>query len=73
MIIDKKGAETISKWFKENTDNTIHCLTIKNKNDIVISTKNIQEFATMKILLAKNNIKYELCNNNNDIKKISDN
>jgi len=69
MIIDEKGAKAISKWFKDDIDDTTYCLTIDNP--VIIKTKNVQEFATMKILLAKNNIKYKLCND--DIKNISDN
>jgi len=70
-IIDEAGSRAISGWFKDDeVENIIHCLTINDVNPpIVIKTKNIQEFATMKILLAKNNIKYELTN----IKNISKN
>jgi len=65
-IIDDNGARTISRWFKDKDDNIIHCLTINSVNPpIVIKTRNIQEFATMKILLAKNDIKYELTNIDN--------
>lgn len=60
MLIDEKGTKSILKWFQEEKNDTIFCLKIIDENP-TIETKNLQEFATMKILLAKNNIKFELC------------
>lgn len=70
-IIDEAGSRAISGWFKDDkVDNVVHCLSITSvEPPIIIKTKSIQEFATMKILLAKNNIKYELT----DISNISKN
>lgn len=69
-IIDDKGAKAISGWFKDDKSDVTHCLSITNVDPpIVIKTSNIQEFATMKILLAKNGIKYELT----DVSNISKN
>lgn len=65
MLIDEKGAKSISKWFQEEKNDTIFCVKIIGENPI-IETKNLQEFATMKILLSKNNIKFELCETKNN-------
>lgn len=69
-LIDEKGVEAISGWYKQDERDTSHTITIMgDKFPLLLNIKNDSELATIKIILMKNGIKFIV----DDINNISQN
>ena len=67
-IIDERGAQAISGWFKEKAD-TPHIITILTDKTFDLRVENDRDKAFMSVLLMKNGIKFVV----DDINHISKN